>query len=220
MSALVQVQGSEIIIKSHQNPDVLTFNILLIVNFKLTFKGLSEVPMAILKIFTYPDKFLREPAIPVEKVDSAIHNLISDMAETMYDGSGVGLAGPQVGVDKRIIVYDVTQEEQKRSPQFLINPEIVLSQGTIMSEKEGCLSVPEGFRADVKRAEKIRVTGMDRNGKSVDMQADGQLAIVLQHEVDHLNGILFIDRVSSLKRQLYKNKIKKKLKKMGRSRKS
>lgn len=166
--------------------------------------------MTVRTVLTYPDPFLREPTRPVERVDEKIQTLIQDMAETMYAEPGVGLAAIQIGVDKSVIVYDVTREEGEREFEALINPEILSEEGSVISENEGCLSVPE-FRADVKRSEKLRVKGLDREGRAVEFDADGFLSIVLQHEIDHLRGILFIDRISSLKREMYKRKVKKQL---------
>ncbi len=158
--------------------------------------------MAIREILTYPNKFLRQPTQPVTEITDDVHTLIDDMIETMYDEPGVGLAAIQVGANQSIIVYDASPSEEERQAQVLINPEIVTSEGQQLSEDEGCLSVPD-FRADVQRATRVRVTGLDRNGQSLDFEADGFLAIVLQHEIDHLNGILFIDRISVLKREMY-----------------
>jgi peptide deformylase len=166
--------------------------------------------MTIRPILTYPDKFLRRTAAPVKVFDENLHNLIEDMIETMYDEPGVGLAATQVGADQSVIVYDVAQTEGERMAEALINPAIVFREGSVLSENEGCLSVPD-FRADVKRDAHIRVEGLDRQGRPVHFEADGFLAIVLQHEIDHLNGVLFIDRISSLKREMYKRKRKKQL---------
>lgn len=166
--------------------------------------------MAIRHIVTYPDPFLRQPTRTVEAVDADVKALIQDMADTMYAEPGVGLAAIQIGVDKSVIVYDVTQEEGERQFEALINPEIVSQEGSVISENEGCLSVPD-FRADVKRFERVSVKGLDREGRPVAFDADGFLSIVLQHEIDHLKGILFIDRISSLKREMYKRKVKKQL---------
>jgi len=168
--------------------------------------------MTILHILTYPDKFLAQPTKPVENVDGTIQQIIEDMAATMYNAPGVGLAAIQVGFDKSIIVYDVSPREKERSLQVLINPRIVTSEGEMLSEEEGCLSVPD-FRADVKRAASVLVEGLDRDGNPLSISADGLLALVLQHEIDHLKGTLFVDRISGLKRELYKRRVKKKLKK-------
>jgi len=170
--------------------------------------------METLKIVTYPDTFLNKPTLPVENIDGDIQKLIDHMAETMYQAPGVGLAAIQVGHGKSIIVFDDQPDEDNRSLQVLINPTIVQTEGSVLSENEGCLSVPD-FRADVKRHAAVLVEGYDREGKPVRMERDDFLAIVLQHEIDHLNGTLFIDRISSLKRQLYKRKVQKQIKGNG-----
>ncbi len=167
--------------------------------------------MSTLTVLTYPDKFLSQSAKPVENIDGAIQNMIEGMSSTMYESPGVGLAAIQVGFDQSIIVYDISPRDEKRSLHVLINPKVISSEGTTISESEGCLSVPD-FRADVKRSASILVEGFDRKEKPLRIEAHGHLAVVLQHEIDHLNGILFIDRISSLKRGLYKRRIKKMLK--------
>lgn len=163
-----------------------------------------------LDILTFPNKFLRQPTKPVTDIDELLQNLINDMAETMYEAPGVGLAAIQVGSDKSVLVYDELPGEIKRQYGVVVNPQIIETDGNVISENEGCLSVPD-FRSDVKRAERILVEGVDREGKPVRIEADGFLAIVLQHEIDHLNGTLFIDRISALKRELYKRRIRKML---------
>jgi len=168
--------------------------------------------MPILKILTFPDKFLRQPTKPVENIDGEIQKVIDGMAGIMYEAPGVGLAAIQVGYDKSIIVYDVSLKEEKRSLQVLINPKIISSEGKIVSENEGCLSVPD-LRTDIKRSASILVEGLDREGKPLKIEADELLALVLQHEIDHLNGTLIIDHISSLKRQLYKRRVQKALRK-------
>ena len=168
--------------------------------------------MTKLEILTYPNTFLFRPTNPVENIDGKIQDLIEDMAVTMYDAPGIGLAAIQVGHDKSLLVFDVSPKDEKRSLQVLINPKIISKEGTIISEEEGCLSVPD-YRADVKRAEKILVQGYDREGKPLRIEAEGLLSLVLQHEIDHLNGVLFIDHLSSLKRQMYKRRVKKNLRK-------
>ncbi|MBW2575569.1 MAG: peptide deformylase [Deltaproteobacteria bacterium] len=165
-----------------------------------------------LKILTYPDKFLSEPTKPVENIGEKIQNLIKDMASIMYQAPGIGLAAIQVGINKSLLIYDVLPKDEKRSLQVLINPRIIESEGTTISEDEGCLSVPD-FRANVKRAASVLVEGFDNKEKPLRIEAEGLLAVVLQHEIDHLNGILFIDRISSLKRGMYKRNVKKNLKK-------
>ena len=166
--------------------------------------------MSILEVLTYPDKFLAQPTKAVENIDGKIQKIIDNMAETMYAAPGAGLAAIQVGFDKSIIVFDSLPGETEKSLQVLLNPKIIEKEGEIISENEGCLSVPE-FRSDVKRSSLALVEGFDRDGKPLRFEVEGYLAIVLQHEIDHLNGILFIDRISSLKRELYKRRIKKKL---------
>ena len=164
--------------------------------------------MTKLEVLTYPNKFLQQPTKPVENIDEVIQRLVADMAETMYEAPGVGLAAIQVGSDKQVLVYDEKPAENDHRYGVIINPKVVETEGQIISENEGCLSVPD-FRSDVKRAARIIVEGVDRDGKSLRVEAEGFLAIVLQHEIDHLNGTLFIDRISALKRELYKRRMKK-----------
>jgi len=166
--------------------------------------------MAIRKILTYPDTVLRESAEPVTHIDGKIQQLIDDMAETMYHAPGIGLASNQVGEPCRIIIYDTSPRDEPNDLVVIINPEIIEAEGVIVDE-EGCLSVID-CRADVKRAERVTMQGVDREGNPVTLKAEGLSAVVLQHEIDHLNGILFIDRISKLKRELYKRKLKKRLK--------
>lgn len=168
--------------------------------------------MSILDILTFPNRFLLNPTRPIENVDGDLQNKIKDMAETMYVAPGVGLAATQVGFDQSLIVFDVDTEEKNGVYRVLLNPKIVESHGEIISEDEGCLSVPD-FRSNVRRARSILVEGLDRDGNPVSIEADGLLSIVLQHEIDHLQGKLFIDRISSLKRQLYKKRAQKNLNK-------
>ncbi len=167
--------------------------------------------MSKLEILSYPDKFLSEPTQPLENIDGKVQQMIDDMAATMYAAPGIGLAAIQVGWDKSLLIYDIAPRDENRSLQVLINPQIVTKEGEILSENEGCLSVPD-FRADVKRAAHITVAGQDREGNPIRMDAEGMLAIVLQHEIDHLNGTLFIEHISALKRQMYKRRVKKQLK--------
>ena len=167
--------------------------------------------MALLEIYKYPDPVLLKKAEPVKNIDVSLQKLIEDMIETMYQAPGIGLAATQVGRPIRLIVFDTTPREEGRKPSFLINPEIIEAEGEQTLE-EGCLSVPEYF-SEVKRKAKVKVQGLDAKGKQVDICGEGVLATVLQHEIDHLDGILFIDRISALKRALYKKKVKKKLKK-------
>jgi peptide deformylase len=172
--------------------------------------------MAILDILTYPAKSLLEPSVKVEKIDDTIRELINDMGETMFNAPGVGLAAPQVGVNKRIIVYDANAgnpDHDGAEDEFnaLINPVITHSSGSIVSEKEACLSVVD-YSADVKRYEHVVVEALDIEGSPVLLEASGIVAVIMQHEIDHLDGILFIDRISMLKRTMYKKKIQKALK--------
>ncbi|MEQ9619721.1 MAG: peptide deformylase [Deltaproteobacteria bacterium] len=172
--------------------------------------------MSVRNILKYPDPFLRKKCGVVEEIDDDILRLLDDMAETMYDAPGVGLAAPQVGVDKRIIVVDITpanregeEEVEYEGPGLieLINPEITSASGEVTGE-EGCLSIP-GFVSDVKRKNKIVLEGYNREGELLEIEAEDLLARVFQHEIDHLDGILFIDRLSRLKRELLKSKIEK-----------
>jgi len=165
----------------------------------------------VMKIYTYPDSVLREEAEPVRKVDDDLLALIDAMGETMYAAPGIGLAANQVGSLQRLLVYDLTPRLDGRDLSVIINPEIIQAEGEIVYD-EACLSVID-FSAEVKRHAKVKVRGYDRNEKPVDIEAEGLLAICLQHEIDHLNGKLFIDHVSSLKRALYKKRLQKLLKK-------
>lgn len=167
--------------------------------------------MSTLEIITYPHELLKSAAQPVEQIDGKLQSLIDKMAETMYEAPGIGLAAVQVNVDQSLLIYDLAPREERRDLQVLINPKIIEREGDIISENEGCLSVPD-FRADVKRSGRILVEGFDREGRPLRLEAEGMLAIVLQHEIDHLNGTLFIDRISKLKRQLYTRRIQKMIK--------
>ena len=166
--------------------------------------------MAVRRILTYPDTVLRERAEAVTNIDGKTQELIDDMIETMYQAPGVGLASNQVGEPCRIILWDTSAKDEPNDLVVLINPEIVETDGLVVYE-EGCLSVID-YAADVKRAERITVKGLDREGNPVLLKKEGLPAIVLQHEIDHLDGRLFIDRISTLKRELYKRRLKKLLK--------
>ncbi|MFN3395369.1 MAG: peptide deformylase [Thermodesulfovibrionales bacterium] len=166
--------------------------------------------MAILEIKKYPEKVLMEKAASVPEIDRDIQRLIDDMIETMYAAPGIGLAAPQVGVSKRIIVIDVSVKEGEKTPLIvLINPEIISTEGEIDSE-EGCLSLP-GYITTVKRAERVVVKGLNRDGEEIKIEGEGLLSRALQHEIDHLNGILLIDRISRIKREFFKKRYKKAL---------
>lgn len=166
--------------------------------------------MALLEIKRYPERVLKERASSVLNIDREILKLIDDMIETMYAAPGIGLAAPQVGVSKRIIVIDVSVKEGEKTPLIvLVNPEIVNTEGEIDSE-EGCLSLP-GYITTVKRAERVIVKGLNRDGKEIKIEGEGLLSRALQHEIDHLNGILLIDRISRIKREFFKKRYKKAL---------
>lgn len=161
--------------------------------------------MAKLKILEFPDPRLRTTAIPVAVVDDAVRALIADMFETMYDAPGIGLAATQVDVHKRLLVADVSADQSE--PYVLINPRILERDGAIVTD-EGCLSVP-GYYEEVQRAEHVRVTFLDRDGVEVEMQAEGLLAVCIQHEIDHLDGKLFVDYLSEAKRLRIRKKLVK-----------
>jgi peptide deformylase len=156
--------------------------------------------MALLPIITLPDPRLRKVSQPVARVDAEILQLLDDMLETMYEAPGVGLAAIQVAVAKRIVVVDIGKTEEERNPVFLINPEVVWASEELSSYNEGCLSVPDYFD-DVKRPARVRLRHLDREGKTQEFDADGFLATVVQHELEHLEGGLFIDNLSRLKRE-------------------
>ena len=152
-------------------------------------------------ILFYPDKRLREPGEEVEKFDAELHQLIDDMAETMYAAPGVGLAAPQIGVSKRLFIVDVaTNDDEPSDLRVFINPEIIALEGD-MTFNEGCLSFP-GIREDIDRAERVTVRALDKDGKPFELEADGLLGIAIQHENDHLDGKLMIDHLSVLRRRL------------------
>lgn len=164
--------------------------------------------MSLLKIYQYPEKVLRAETRPVEVFDEDLKTLANDMAETMYDAPGIGLAAPQIGKSIKMIVVDTSKDpEEQKVFLTMVNPEIVAHEGHQLDE-EGCLSVPD-LTAKVKRYQKIKVTYQDLDGNDQEIETEDRFAVVLQHEIDHLNGILFIDHLSSLKRNLYKKKVKK-----------
>ena len=165
--------------------------------------------MAIRDILKYPDPLLRQEAEPVTEFDDDLQQLIVDMADTMYDAPGVGLAAPQIGVSKQLVVMDITAKDEEPQLIVLVNPEISEGEGSAV-EEEACLSVVD-LSAKVKRFSHIRVKGLNAQGEAVDFEADDWFARVIQHEVDHLRGTLFIDHLSRLKRSLYKKKRKKQL---------
>ncbi len=168
--------------------------------------------MAIRPMRTYPDPVLRAKTARVETIDDSLQGLIEDMVETMHAAPGVGLAANQVGVPLQLAVIDISDREEgkpKRSLLVLINPEILSQEGSVVAE-EGCLSIPD-FSEKVKRSARVKVRAQDRTGKVFEMEADGLMAKALQHEIDHLNGLLFVDRLSPLKRNIFRRKLKKAL---------
>ena len=167
--------------------------------------------MSILKIIEYGNPILRQESKEVIKISKKIKTLINDMLETMYLDKGCGLAAPQVGISKRIVVIDPNPSDEDlsaRQPMYLVNPEIIWRSDEMISFNEGCLSLPDQ-RADVERHERIRVRYLDYNGKEQELLADDILSIILQHEIDHLDGILYIDRISRLKRSRLLKKLEK-----------
>ncbi len=166
--------------------------------------------MAVLEIKKYPDKILRKKALPVKSAqDENMQRLIDNMIETMYDAPGMGLAAPQVGVSLRLCVIDTTAGEQQESLHVLINPEVV-NKSEAETAEEGCLSIP-GYHYEVKRAAHVVVRYTDRDGKKAQLEADGILSRALQHEIDHLNGMLLIDRIGTVRKDQFKRKYKKEL---------
>lgn len=163
--------------------------------------------MSLLTIRHYPDDVLRRKAEPVEALGEEIRTLARDMAETMYDAPGVGLAAPQVGVSRRLAVIDCSPKDAPPELITAVNPQIIEARGEAV-EEEGCLSVPE-FYADVPRHTWVKVRYLDLEGQEIEREAEGLLAVAFQHEIDHLDGILFIDHLSSLKKSLFRKKYKK-----------
>ena len=155
--------------------------------------------MALRDILILPDKRLRQVSDPVKKIDAGIRTLIEDMFEAMYDAPGIGLAAIQVGTAKRVVIMDLAKKDEPNNPQVFINPEIVWSSEEKATYEEGCLSIPE-FYGDVERPAQVKVKYLDREGQPQEVEANGLFATCLQHEIDHLNGVLFIDHLSKLKR--------------------
>jgi peptide deformylase len=164
--------------------------------------------MTVRPILTAPDPRLQALSTDVEKVDGEIRKLVEDMAESMYAADGIGLAAVQIGVPKRVIVIDLDQKEGKKNPRAFINPRIIWASEEMAVFEEGCLSVPEIWD-DVERPARIKAEYLDLDGKKVELEADGMLATCLQHEMDHLNGVLFIDHLSRLKRSMAIKKLTK-----------
>ena len=171
--------------------------------------------MSVKKIVTIPDPILKKKSLPLKNVDSSVKKLMDDMLETMYAAPGIGLAAVQVGVLKRVVVIDLSKKEEKKPPLFFVNPEIISTSEEQVSYEEGCLSIPNQF-AEIKRPNRCHVKYLDYNGKKKDLKADGLLATCIQHEIDHLNGILFIDYLSKLKKDLILKKVIKQKKEIDR----
>jgi len=164
--------------------------------------------MAIRQILIEPNEFLRQKSLPVDVVNEETQRLMDDMLETMYAAPGIGLAAIQIGIPKRVIVLDLASKDQPKSPMFLINPEIITKSENNTTYEEGCLSVPGQF-AEIDRPEKCIVKYLDYNGKLNEIEANGMLATCIQHEIDHLEGILFIDYLSKLKKTMIIKKLSK-----------
>jgi len=167
--------------------------------------------MALYEIRKYPDKILKQKTVELSDIDTQTQNIIDNMIETMYGARGIGLAANQIGISQRLCVIDLSLRESNKIPLIvLINPVVVQKEGMIDAE-EGCLSIP-GYMTSIKRAEKVLVKGLNREGKPVEIEGDGLLARALQHEIDHLDGLLFIDRMSPIRREFFKRRYKKSLK--------
>ena len=171
--------------------------------------------MAIKKILTEPDPFLRQKSKPVEKVNDEIGSLMDDMLETMYAAPGIGLAAVQIGIPKRVIVIDLSKDNEKKNPMYFVNPEILNKSEKDASYEEGCLSVPNQF-AEVSRPDTCKVKYLDYEGKEKILETKGLLATCIQHEMDHLEGILFIDYLSKLKKSMIIKKLSKQKKNLER----
>jgi peptide deformylase len=170
--------------------------------------------MAVREILILPDKRLRKVSEPVKKIDAGIRKLVDDMLETMYDAPGIGLAAIQIGTSKRVVTMDLAKKEEPKNPQVFINPEIVWSSDEKAVYEEGCLSIPEIY-SDVERPAQVKAKYLDLEGELHEIEANGLLSTCLQHEVDHLNGILFIDHLSRLKRERIIKKFTKVAKRAG-----
>jgi peptide deformylase len=164
--------------------------------------------MTIKPLIILPDPVLRQVSKPIERVDADLNRLADDMLETMYDAPGIGLAAIQIGVPRRMLVIDLAKEGEDKQPLVVINPEIVQSSDERSVYEEGCLSIPD-YYAEVERPANVTVKYLDRDGKEQTVEADGLLATCLQHEIDHLNGVLFIDHISRLKRDMVIKKFTK-----------
>ncbi|MEQ9327232.1 MAG: peptide deformylase [Rhodospirillales bacterium] len=164
--------------------------------------------MALLPIITAPDPRLKVVCEPVETVTDDIRKLMDDMLETMYAAPGIGLAAPQVGVTRRVVVIDTAREDEKPSPMRLVNPEVVWASEETKIYDEGCLSVPEHY-SEVERPDRVRLRYLDTDNRQVEIEVDGLTAVCVQHEIDHLDGILFVDHISRVKREMILRKLTK-----------
>ena len=164
--------------------------------------------MSLLPIIIAPDQRLKRPALPVDSVNSEVRSLMDNMLETMYQAPGIGLAAPQVGIKQRIIVIDCSSKDEAPQPYRMVNPELVSVSTELSTHEEGCLSLP-GFYAEITRPAEARVSYTDEKGKQQTIDVDGLLSVCIQHEIDHLNGILFVDHLSSLKRNMILKKMVK-----------
>ena len=169
---------------------------------------MSAAQMAIRPILTLPDPVLRKTAKPVERVDADLRRLMDDMLLTMYDAPGIGLAAPQIGVLRRLIVMDPAKDDEPKTPLVMVNPEILDRSDEMRTHEEGCLSIPD-FTAEIERPAKTRVAYIDREGKKQEAEFEGIWSTLVQHEIDHLNGVLFIDYLSRLKRDMVVRKFTK-----------
>ena len=171
--------------------------------------------MGIRKILTEPDPILRQKSLEVEIVDKDLQNLMDDMLLTMYSAPGIGLAAIQVGIPKRVVVIDLSKEKEKKNPIFFVNPKIISKSESWITYEEGCLSVPGQF-AEIDRPDKCHIEFLDYNGKKQEIRIEGLLATCIQHEIDHLEGILFIDYLSKLKKSMIVKKLSNQKKKLDR----
>ncbi len=170
--------------------------------------------MALRKILTIPDPILREKSLAVKEVDIEIKNLMDDMLNTMYGAPGIGLAAIQIGIPKRVVVMDLSKDEEKKNPMYFVNPEITWRSDKKSIYEEGCLSIPNQF-AKIERSEKCNIKFLDYNGNSKELSTEGLLSTCIQHEIDHLNGILFIDYLSKLKKDMIIKKLIKRKKEIN-----
>ena len=171
--------------------------------------------MTIRKILTIPDPLLRKKSLSVEKVDKEIRNLMDDMISTMYDAPGIGLAAVQIGVPKRVVVMDLSKNPDRKKPMYFINPEIIWKSNVNSSYEEGCLSIPNQF-AKVERPDKCHIKYLDYEGNEKKLEAEGLLSTCIQHEIDHLNGVLFLGYLSKLKKDMIIKKVSKDQKELER----